>query len=137
MKALVVDASVTAAWIFDDEETEYARDVLRRAQDIMFFVPAIRPLEMVNVLLVNKRRKRITALDTARAVALFSELGIQVDRLATMQPFDNTLLLARAHGLSSYDAAYLELALRKRIPLATLDNRMRHAATIAGVPLHA
>jgi predicted nucleic acid-binding protein len=69
LTGLVVDASVTAAWCFEDEDTLYARDVLRRAQDISFFVPAIWPVEMVNVLLVNERRS-ITPHDTARAVTL-------------------------------------------------------------------
>ena len=137
MTALVADASLTAAWCFEDEETEYARDVLRRAQDISFFVPAIWPLEMINVLLVNERRKRITVTETMTAIALFEELAMQVDRPSTMQPFDATLLLARTHGLSSYDASYLELALRKGLPIATLDNRLRGAANAAGVPIFA
>jgi predicted nucleic acid-binding protein len=136
LTGLVVDASLTAAWCFDDEETKYARDVLRRAQDISFVVPAIWPVEMANVLLVNERRKRITASDTMRAVTLFKELAIQVDRAGNLQPFDATLLLARAHGLTAYDASYLELALREGLPIATLDARMCTAATAAGVQVH-
>ena len=137
MTALVVDASLTAAWCFEDEETKYARDILSRAEQINFFVPAIWPVEMVNVLMVNERRKRITAADTARAVTLFNELAIQVDRPPSLQPFDATLLLARAHKLSSYDASYLELALREGLPLATLDTQLRNAAIAAGVQLYA
>ncbi len=136
MSGLVIDASVSAAWCFDDEDTEYARDVLRRAQDTSFHVPAIWPVEMVNVLLVNERRKRITPTETAQAVALFRELAIQVDRAGSLQPFDTTLVLARAHGLTSYDASYLELAAREGLPLATLDARMRSAASAAGIELH-
>lgn len=132
---MVVDASVTAAWCFEDEETKYARRLLKRSRDIVFYVPAIWPLEMTNVLLVNERRKRINAADTVRFVMLLNELAIQVDRPPAMQPFDSTLLLARAHGLSAYDAAYLELALRKGVPLATLDARLRAAAKLAGVRL--
>jgi predicted nucleic acid-binding protein len=88
------------------------------------------------VLLVNERRKRITASDTIRAVTLFKELAIQVDRAGNLQPFDATLLLARAHGLTAHDASYLELALREGLPIATLDARMCNAATAAGVQLH-
>ncbi len=132
---MVVDASVTAAWCFDDEQTKYARQLLRRSKDIVFYTPAIWPLEMTNVLLVNERRKRITAADTVRFVTLLNELAIQVDRPPAMQAFNATLLLARAHGLSAYDAAYLELALREGVPLATLDGRLRTAATAAGVAL--
>lgn len=83
------------------------------------------------MLLVNERRKRITAADTARAVTLLNELAIQVDGPPSLQPFDGTLLLARAHHLSSYDASYLELALRQALPLATLDVQMRVAASAA------
>lgn len=136
MTAVVVDASLTAAWCFEDEETKYARDILRRAERIQFVVPAIWPLEMVNVLLVNERRKRITPAETARAVTLFNELSIQVDAPHSLQPFGATLLLARAHSLSSYDACYLELALREGLPLATLDEPMRRAARGAGVQLY-
>ena len=137
MTGLVVDASLTAAWCFEDEQTKYARNILKRAEHITFVVPAIWPVEMVNVLLVNERRKRITPADTARAVTLFNELAIQVDRPPRLQPFDATLLLARAHKLSSYDASYLELALRESLPLATLDEQMRDAANAAGVQLYA
>jgi predicted nucleic acid-binding protein len=137
LTALVVDTSLTAAWCFEDEETKYARDILRRAERIQFIVPAIWPVEMVNVLLVNERRKRITPADTTRAVTLFNELAIQVDSPPRLQPFDATLLLARAHHLSSYDACYVELALREGLPLATLDMQMRVAAQAAGVRLYA
>lgn len=135
MTDLVVDASLTAAWCFEDEETKCARDILRHAEDINFFVPAIWPVEMANVLLVNERRKRITVAETA--VKLFNELTIQVDRPPGLRPFDTTLTLARAHSLSSYDASYLELALREGLPLATLDIQMRNAAKMDGVPLYA
>jgi predicted nucleic acid-binding protein len=136
LTGLVVDASLTAAWCFEDEQTQYARNVLRHAESLDFLVPAIWPVEMANVLLVNERRKRITPNDTIRAVTLFKELAIQVDRAGNLQPFDATLLLARAHGLSAYDASYLELALREGLALATLDNRLRTAAQEAGVRLH-
>lgn len=130
-----MDASVTAAWCFDDEDSKYARDVLRRAQEVQFVVSAIWPVEMVNVLLVNERRKRLTTADTARAVRLFRELEIQVDRAGSLEPFGGTLLLGRVHGLSSYDASYLELAMRTGSPLATLDEKLRTAAQAAGVGL--
>jgi len=92
---------------------------------------------MVNVLLVNERRKRITAADTDRAVTLFKELAIEVDRPSSLQAFDATLPLARTHKLSSYDASYVELALREGLPLATLDAPMRDAASAAGVQIYA
>jgi predicted nucleic acid-binding protein len=137
LNGLVIDASVTAAWCFEDEETAYARDLLSRSQDTVFVVPAIWPLEMVNVLLVNERRKRITPVETLRAVMLFKELAIHVDRAGNLQPFDTTLLLARTYGLTSYDASYLDLAIREGLPTATLDARMRNAATAAGIEAYA
>jgi len=86
---------------------------------------------------VNERRKRISAADTIRLVTLLSELGIEVDRPPAMQPFEVTLSLARIHGLSAYDAAYLELAIREGFPLATRDARLRTAARVAGVVIEA
>ena len=135
MTAVVVDASVTAAWCFDDEDTGYARDVLSRAAKLDFFAPATWPLEMVNVLLAAERRKRISAADVGRALTLFHALAVEVDRPAGMQPFNATLPLARLYGLTSYDASYLELALREGMALATLDTRLRAAAKAAGVIL--
>jgi len=136
LTGLVIDASVTAAWCFEEEQTKYARQILKRSKEIEFYVPALWPFEMTNVLLVNERRKRISSADTVRFVALLQELDIQVDRPpSSLQPFDATLLLARAHGLSAYDAAYLELALRKGLPLATLNIRLRAAANAAGVKI--
>jgi len=96
LTGLVVDASLTAAWCFEDEETQYARDVLSRAENISFFVPAIWPVEMVNVLLVNERRKRITPADRARAITLFNELAIQVDR--PQREYSSMLELASSPG---------------------------------------
>jgi predicted nucleic acid-binding protein len=137
LNAIVIDASITAAWCFEDEQTEYARHLLKRSKDLKLYAPAIWPLEMANVLVVNERKKRITSADTVQFVKLLNELDIQVDRPPVMQPFDATLLLARTYNLSAYDAAYLELALREGVPLATLDNQLRQAAVTAGVAVHA
>ena len=92
---------------------------------------------MANVLVVNECKKHITSADTVHFVKLLNELDIQVDRPPVMQPFDSTLLLARTYNLSAYDAAYLELALREGMPLATLDSRLHQAAVTAGVAVHA
>lgn len=136
MNATVIDASITAAWCFEDEQTEYARQLLKRSKDLKLYAPTIWSLEMANVLVVNERKKRITSADTVRFIKLLNELGIQVDRPPVMQPFDAMLPLARTYNLSVYDAAYLELALREGIPLATLDNRLQQAAVIAGVTIY-
>jgi predicted nucleic acid-binding protein len=110
---------------------------LRKAREVQFIVPAIWPVEMVNVLLVNERRKRLTTADTTRVVRLVRELEIQVARAGSLEPFAGTLLLGRVHGLSSDDASYLELAMRTGAPLATLDAKLRSAAQAAGVGLFA
>jgi len=133
LTGIVIDASITAAWCFEEDQTEAARQLLGRSQEFIFNAPLIWPLEMTNVLLVNERRRRITAADTVRFVGLLKELAIQVDRPSAMHPFDSTLALARQYSLSAYDAAYLELAIRKGISLATLDRALRNAASAAGI----
>lgn len=98
-------------------------------------VPSIWSLEMANVLLVNERRGRISTSDAARYIGLLGELLIVMDRQPIMQPFDATMNLARRFQLSSYDAAYVELAVRVNAPLATLDRKMQRVCAGAGVPI--
>lgn len=135
MNAIVLDASITAAWCFEDEQPEAARALLRRSENTVLFVPAIWPLEMANVLLVSERRGRITPSDSARFIRLLDELSIEVDHQPAMQPFDAVLLIGRTYGLSAYDASYIELALRLGAPIATLDRSMQTVAKRAGVGL--
>ncbi len=130
---MVVDTSVTMAWCFDDEASHETDAVLDRLQQDEAFVPAVWQLEVTNVLLVAERRGRMTEAQATRFLDLLLRLPIRIDASQT----DVTAVLAtgRRHGLSAYDAAYLLLAERLGVPLATLDNKLVSAGRAAGVPL--
>lgn len=103
--------------------------------DATAFVPEIWTLEIVNTLLVAERRNPMTIQQTEKAINLLESLSILIDSLTSSQRFKETLILGRKQGLASYDAAYLELALRKSLPLATNDNRLIEAAKRCQVKL--
>lgn len=130
--AFVVDASVSAAWFLPDEATADTEAALQATVTHDVWVPALWLLEVGNLLLSAQRRKRITADKRRELAAAASALRIRVDR----EPVAITALdeLAARYGLSAYDAAYLELALRRRLPLATLDEALLAAMTKAAVP---
>ena len=90
---------------------------------------------MANTLLVGERRRRLTPADTAQFLAILETFPIAIDDQTVAHAWADTLHLARAHNLSSYDAAYLELATRLGLPLAALDGKLRTAAEAVGVPL--
>jgi predicted nucleic acid-binding protein len=131
----VVDASLALAWHFEDELSEYADRVLDRLREDRAVVPSIWPLEVANGLLVAERRGRLSPARLARAVDLFQQLPIFVFEVGAQVALGSVLELGHVHGLSAYDAAYLELAMREGLPLATQDDALRVAAERAGVPL--
>jgi predicted nucleic acid-binding protein len=98
-------------------------------------VPSIWPLEVSNFLLLGERRQRVTYTKTTRFVQVLQELPISIDSETVSAALDAVLRLGREYDLTSYDAAYLELAMRRRLPLATLDERLTTAARQAGVAL--
>ena len=116
---VVVDASVTLAWCFEDEATPDTEAVLDRQQEDEAIVPILWQLEVANVLLVAERRGRITEAQVTRFVGLLEQLPIRIDMSGT--ELTALLSLGRRHGLSAYDTAYLALAERLAAPLATLD----------------
>ncbi len=116
-KNFVLDGSVTMVWGFEDEADEYAEAILERMPDFQAHVPSLWPLEVANALLVGERRCRITSAETARFLAILGAFPITVDDQTVAHAWTDTLHLARAHNLSSYDAAYLELAIRLGLPL--------------------
>jgi predicted nucleic acid-binding protein len=130
--AFILDASATAAWCFPDEDSPEAEVALERLTHEIALVPALWWAEIRNVLIVAERRARIDATVTARFLADLERLPIQTDRSPTS---DLVLALARRHGLTTYDAIYLELATRLSLPLATLDARLASAERADGVPL--
>jgi predicted nucleic acid-binding protein len=134
--AFVVDASVTFAWFFEDESSAYADAVADSLATAACLVPVLWYLEVANGLLVGERRKRTTEAKVAKFVRLVSALPITADDQTAAAALKDSLSLARTHHLSAYDAAYLELALRRGLPLATLDGPLRNAMKAAGVALY-
>ena len=130
--AFVLGASVALAWALEKEERPAAMRAQALIETEVAFVPAIWWFEIGNVLLVNERRGRLTQNDTAAFLRALSSMSVQIDRRA-VQP--NMLALARSHRLTVYDAAYLELAMRAALPLATLDRALADAARAEGVAL--
>ena len=100
-------------------------------------VPDLWHLEVANTLVVGERRKRTTQANTVTWLGFLSSLPIEVDEETKAHAFGDTISLARDHSLSVYDAAYLELAMRRGLPLATLDDKLKAAAQAAGVPIYA
>ena len=131
MNEFVVDASVSAVWVFDDESHPTADVLLADLHgDGSGFVPQHWSLEMWNTLLSGARRGRIEPEDIPGRMSSLSGLRLQTD---TEARFEDGLYLARLYNLTMYDAMYLELALRRNLPLATLDRRLAQAASEAGV----
>lgn len=131
----VLDASVTLSWAFADEGEGVSTRVLKQLREDEAFVPTLWGLEVANGLLTAERRSRITAAEAADFCALLLSLPIAVDPAERSRSFAVLGPLARAHDLTAYDTAYLELAARLAAPLATLDGKLRDAARSAGVVL--
>ena len=130
--AFVVDASVSAAWFLPDESTPFTAAALQATATAEVWVPALWLLEMANLLQSAQRRRRISADKRAELAAAAAGLRLQVCREPVALPALNAL--AAEYRLSAYDACYLELALRRRLPLATLDGDLLAAMRRAGVP---
>lgn len=129
----VLDVSVAMAWCFDDETTPETEAVLDRFKDDAAVVPNHWELDVANVVLVAERHRRLAEYQSTRFVDLLHRLPITVE----VAPPDSATVLAaaRRHDLSAYEAAYLVLAERDGLPLATRDERLLVAARAAGVPL--
>jgi len=134
IEQFVVDNSVVMSWCFKDETNNYADTVLDRLTESAAVVPSIWPLEVVNVLLVAERQKRLSESDSIRFLTLLSQLPIVVE-YERPEMMKELLALARSNNLSSYDASYLDLAMRKGFPIATMDNRLIVAARRINVPV--
>ena len=132
MSGLVVDASVVVAWLFDDEDEPRADRVLERLEEDGALVPQLWHLETRNSLLTAERRGRLSSEEVKERLDALKSLPIGTDEEPDLQSaFD----LARSHGLSLYDALYLELAKRESAELATLDLALGRAASAEGVLL--
>src|SRR5262245_28531596 len=126
-ESFVLDSSVSLAWCYPDEKAPYPQDVLDALSSGEAIVPCLWPLEVANALLVGERRKRSTQADTTNWIRFLNSLPITSDEETMARTWSDILSLARERDLSVYDAAYLELALRRGLPLATLDDKLRSA----------
>lgn len=128
----VIDASIAACWAFRDEDHPHADLALSRLRTDEALVPSLWWFEVRNILVVNERRKRLKEVDTAVFLRDLGRLPVIVDG----SPDESEVLrLARRHRLSVYDAAYLELAQRSGVDLATLDRELALAARAEAVSL--
>jgi len=131
--SFVLDASVALAWCFEDEASAEAIEVLERLQEGTAVVPALWFLEVGNALLNAERRGRLTPTESTTFLELLRQLPIRVEEISPRQFWEEILVLARAYHLSTYDAAYLAIAMRTGLPLATLDRALRQAAAACGI----
>ncbi len=124
----VLDNSVVMARCFEDEASRYADSILKKFAEATAIVPSVWPLEVGNFLLVAERQKRLSEADSARFLALLTALPIRVEQESPERMTKEILFLARETKLSTYDASYLDLAMREGIPIATQDRKLRKAA---------
>jgi predicted nucleic acid-binding protein len=135
MTGLVLDCSIAVSWFFEDEASEACDALLERVRDEGAVVPSLWHLELANVMIQAERRGRIPSADVSTRLALLGELPIQTDDETSARALHEIMALARAQNLSTYDAAYLDLAIRRGLPLATNDKRLRIAGTETGISI--
>lgn len=131
----VVDASITLAWCFTDESSPHADEVLGRLGHDEAVAPAIWPLEVANGLLTAERRGRLDAAEMPRLRELLVALPVRVETVLLADALGRVLDAARTLELTAYDAAYLDLAARRGLAIATLDQRLQSACERAGIEL--
>ncbi len=139
MTDFVLDNSVAMRWLLETEKTSdqsYAESVLKSLMDSDSLVPNLWHLEATNVLLVAEKQLDASPGEIESFISQLENLPIHVDPLTSHQSFNRTFALARIYKLSSYDAAYLELAIREGLPLATLDKNLIKAAKKTNVGIY-
>ena len=133
-KSFIVDASVGYAWVYQGQATPETDHLLNEvAAGATVIVPALWFLEMSNVLLIAQRRHRLTATQRKAAMEKLTAMQFTVDEEGTRHAFGKTSELAEKHGLTIYDATYLELAVRRSLPLASRDEALKSAAKQCGL----
>jgi predicted nucleic acid-binding protein len=135
-RSFVADASVAIAWVHPAQATAETDAMLARlAAGDSLVVPALWPLEVANALTVLRRRRKLTPDEARIAIEILRELPVVIDHEAAALAFTRLVDLASKHELTVYDAAYIELAMRRQLPLSSNDARMKQAAIRAGVHL--
>ena len=136
MTLCVLDASVALSWAFKDETSPYAESVIETLKRSHAVVTPIWPMEINNALLSVIRQARVDESDATRLLRVLGQLPLEVDRQVAGEALGRRILdLGLAHHLSAYDASYLELAIRRDLPLATQDERLARAARAAGIDI--
>jgi predicted nucleic acid-binding protein len=133
MIGFVLDASITLSWCFDDEALPMSIKLLERSAEESVFVPQIWPLEVGNALVISEKKKRISYAKMLEFISILGNLNIHIDDKTSQHGFHEILSLAHSENLTTYDATYLELAMRLGLPLATLDKQLKKAALNVGV----
>jgi predicted nucleic acid-binding protein len=133
VNGFVLDCSIAVSWCFEDEASAATDDLLEHIHEKPILVPGLWHLEFGNVLLQAERRGRLNAGDVTARLELIAALPIVTDEETTVRALREILTLARAEKLTTYDAAYLELAMRRGLPLATRDQALVVAAKRVGV----
>jgi predicted nucleic acid-binding protein len=133
LTVLVLDCSTIVAWVLDEEAGEQAAAVIDRLADSVAIVPDIWPREVANALVRAERQGRLAPEQTGLVVEQIEKLPVALDETDVPVALHDVLDIARQAGLTAYDSAYLELAIRLGLPLATLDRRLAAAARARGV----
>ena len=129
----VVDSSVALAWVLPDEHGSPADVLADSLEATPACAPSLWPLEVGNALVMAQRRKRLTERELDRILKVLESLAVELDATPVDEAFPAIVVIARKLGLTTYDAAYLELAQRRGLPLATLDTRLAECARKLGV----
>ena len=136
MSQFILDASVVLTWCFPDENSQFARKIaLRFEQGDSAIAPSFWPHEVLNALLVGEKRKRISSELVRTFLSDLATVPVALVHFPAEAVFDRVNSISRDHGLTAYDAAYLDLARTHGVPLATLDEDLVHACRKAGVEL--
>lgn len=133
--AFVLDNSISASWILEDEFDLYSSQVLDKLLSEPAIVPSIWVLEITNTMVAGFRRKRISPANQVSTVELLKSLPITVESSHGQNDLDRLMQLAQAYNLSVYNAAYLDLAIRLELPLANKESDLIKAAKVSSVDL--
>ena len=139
MTDFVLDNSVSMRWLLASEKAsdqKYSENVLESMRNVDALTPNLWHLEAINVLTGAEKRGEVSLGEIERFISQLENLPIHVDPLTAHQAFSRTLALSRAYNISSYDASYLELAMREGLPLASLDKKLVKAAKKADVEIY-
>ena len=133
--SFVLDSSVALAWLLPDEASDRVDALADRLEHESAEVPAIWSLEIANALVSALRRSRIESVDAGASLEALATLPIYAEQAIGAPQLAEIVALALRHGLTAYDACYVELAHRRQLPLATLDAKLRNACSALGIPV--